>query len=187
MSASAKPMTVDAFLDWEERQPVRYEWDGVQTTAMVGGSRAHSTIKVNLVVELGLRLRDRTSRLFDSDAKLIVDGHVRYPDASISCTPQSDEVYERQGVVEHPVIVFEVLSVGTSTQDRTDKNRGYRATPSIQRYVMLEHDRIAATVFSRSAKVWTGEPLFGPDAALELPEADIAAIPLAGLYRNSGL
>ncbi len=77
-----------------------------------------------------------------------------------------------------------MLSIGTSSQDRTDKNREYRATPSIQRYVMLEQDRIAATVFSRSGDAWTGELLFGPDAVLALPEADIAAIQLADLHED---
>ena len=184
MSASAKPMTVEAFLDWEERQPTRYEWDGMQPTAMVGGSLNHSAIKINLLVALAIRLRGKSCRPFDSDAKVIVDGHVRYPDASITCTPQADETYARQGVVEHPVVVFEVLSTGASSRDRTDKNLEYRATPSIHRYVMLEQDRVAATVFSRSGDAWTGELLFGPDAILSLPEAEIAAIPLAEGYEG---
>ena len=118
---------------------------------------------------------------------MIVDGHVRYPDASVSCTPQADETYARQGIVERPSIVFEVLSVGTSTQDRTDENQEYRATPSIQRYVMLEQDRITATVFPRSSDAWTGELLFGRDVMLVLPEIDVPAISLADLYEGISL
>ena len=176
-----------AFLAWEERQSIRYEWDGVQTTAMVGGSLAHSAIKVNLIAELRNRLRGKPCRPFDSDAKVVVDGHVRYPDASVSCTPQTDDTFARQGIVDRPVVVFEVLSIGTFTADRTDKNQEYRATPSIQRYVMLEQDRIAATVFLRSGAAWTGELLFGPDAALALPELDVDPIALANLYEGVAL
>lgn len=187
MSAAAKPLTLEEFLEWEERQPLRHEWDGVRMTAMVGGSLTHSAIKVNLIAELRDRLRGKPCRPFDSDAKVIVDGHVRYPDASVSCTSQADQTFARQGVVDRPVVVFEVLSIGTSTEDRTDKNQEYRATPSIQRYVMLEQDRVAATVFSRSGTAWTGELLFGPDAALALPELDVEPIALANFYEGVDL
>lgn len=177
-------MTLTEFLNWEEHQPPRYEWDGVQATAMTGGSLSRSSIKVNLIAEVGNRLRGKSCRLFDSHAKIIVDSHVRYPAASITCTQQVEENYARQGVVERPVIVFGVLSDSTATGDRIDKNQEYRATPSIRRYVMLERDRVAATVFSRSGGAWNGELLLGPDAALTLPEADIAEIRLANLHEG---
>ncbi len=63
----------------------------MQPTAMVGGSLVHSAIKVNLIAELRDGLRGKPCRAFDSDAKVIVDGHVRYPDASVSRAPQADE------------------------------------------------------------------------------------------------
>ena len=36
--ALRKPMTLAEFLEWEERQPLRYEFDGVGPVAMAGGS-----------------------------------------------------------------------------------------------------------------------------------------------------
>ena len=33
-----KPMTLEAFLAWEERQELRYEFDGFQPIAMTGGT-----------------------------------------------------------------------------------------------------------------------------------------------------
>jgi len=36
------PTTLAAFLDWERRQELRYEGDGVQPIAMVGGTLGHS-------------------------------------------------------------------------------------------------------------------------------------------------
>jgi len=52
--------------------------------------------------------------------------------------------------------------------------------PFVQRYVMLEQDRIGATVYARSEDVWTHEILI-EDSVLDLPEAG-AARPLAELY-----
>ncbi len=51
--------------------------------------------------------------------------------------------------IEDPVVVFEILSKSTAVTDRVVKNREYRDTPSVVRYVMLEQVRQAATVFER--------------------------------------
>ena len=39
--ALRKPMTLAEFLEWEERQPLRYEFDGVGPVAIAGGT-AHT-------------------------------------------------------------------------------------------------------------------------------------------------
>ncbi len=35
-----RPMSVEEFLAWEERQELRHEFDGIQPVAMVGGTLA---------------------------------------------------------------------------------------------------------------------------------------------------
>ena len=40
-----RPMTRKAFLAWEERQPVRYEFDGAAVRAMTGGSANHARVQ----------------------------------------------------------------------------------------------------------------------------------------------
>lgn len=62
-SVQQRTMSVSEFLAWEERQPIRYEFDGVRAVAMAGGSLAHSTIGVNLTVALGGGLRGNPCRL----------------------------------------------------------------------------------------------------------------------------
>lgn len=37
--ALPKPMTREQFLAWEDRQELRYEFDGFQPLAMTGGNR----------------------------------------------------------------------------------------------------------------------------------------------------
>ena len=60
-------------------------------------------------------------------------------------------------MVHDPVVVFEILSPGTSYKDRIEKNREYRATPSIQRYVILEQSSPAATVYTRAGNDWVAD------------------------------
>ena len=182
MSASLRPpLTLGAFLDWERAQSLRYEFDGARAVAMTGGSVEHSVIATNLVRALEDRLRGSPCRAFRGDLKILVAGRVRYPDAVVTCTP----VPRGSDILPDPVVVFEVISPRTAGTDRIAKNDEYRATPSILRYVMLEQDRIAATVFVRADGDWIGRIVSGP-AEMALPELAIT-LPLADLYRNVDL
>ena len=51
--ALRKPMTLAEFLEWEERQPLRYEFDGVGPVAMTGGTAGHADIQRNLAIAAG--------------------------------------------------------------------------------------------------------------------------------------
>lgn len=141
-----KPMTVEEFLEWERRQELRYEFDGFQAVAVTGGTANHAVIADNLRDGLRQRLKS-PCRAFRSDLKVLVNGRVRYPDAVVTCSP----VPGTADTVPNPVVVFEVLSPCTASVDRVTKNTEYESTSSIQRYVMLEQNQIAATVFYEMA------------------------------------
>ena len=123
-------MTMAEFLDWEQRQPTKHEFDGIGPIAMAGGTLAHAPLQANLAISVGGAL--------------------------------------------------EVLSPSTAGTDRIVKAREYQATPSVQRYVMLEQDRIAATVFARLSDGWSGQVLAAGDT-LAFPELGIS-VPLDDLY-----
>jgi Uma2 family endonuclease len=177
--ALRKPMTLPQFLAWEERQELRYEWDGVRATAMTGGTYAHDTIAMNLARELGTRLRGKPCQPHGRDLKIEVVGHIRYPDAYVSCgTYEGNTKFIRE-----PVVIFEVLSETSVNRDLVVKNQEYRATPSVQRYVVLEQTHAAAIMFSRRDDAWVSEVVAGLDGALHLPEIGIE-LPLADLYER---
>jgi Uma2 family endonuclease len=114
--------------------------------------------------------------------KILVAGRVRYPDAVATCSP----VVLDEDIVPEPLVVFEVLSASTASVDRIAKNEEYRQTPSIWRYVMLEQDRIAATVFAREGGRWTGSVLAGAEAVLAMPEIGVD-LRLGEVVRNLDL
>jgi Uma2 family endonuclease len=177
--ALRKPMTLAEFLEWEERQPLRYEFDGVGPVAMTGGAAGHADIQANLAAALRTRLRGKPCRFYGSDLKFqVADGQVRYPDGMVVCS----SIDRTATVVYDPVVVFEVLSPSTARDDRIVKAREYQATPSVQRYVMLEQDGVSATVYARSGETWTHEILIA-DSVLALPEIGVE-LPLAELYEG---
>ncbi len=148
-------MTIEAFLAWEARQALRHEFDGFGARAMVGGTAAHSLIQSNLVASLVTRLRGKPCQAHGSHMKLRVAERIRYPDAFVVCTPVAPDATW----ISEPVVVFEILSPGSSHQDLVDKNAEYRTTGSIQRYVVLEQTHVGALVFSRKGAEWLAEPL----------------------------
>lgn len=176
--AIRKPMSVAEFLAWEERQELRWEFDGFEPVAMTGGTSAHSAIQVNIALAVGGRLRGKLCRLFNNDLKIMVAGSIRYPDAFVVCSPVPHDAT----VVTDPVVVFEVLSPSTASVDVGAKNQEYRDTPSIQRYVMLMQDRPQATVFARHGCDWIGH-ILSADAILAMPEIGVE-VPLSEFYEG---
>ncbi len=179
--ARLTPMTADEFLAWEAKQELKWEFDGFQPVAMTGGTRAHSVVQRNLLSTLDARLDGRPGQAYGSDLKVQTGPSYRYPDVSVSCTPFPDDAT----IVAEPVVVFEVLSASTAGDDRTIKAAEYKSLPSVQRYVMLEQDRVFATVITRTEGGWD-HALVGPDGMLAMPEIGVE-VPLAALYRGLAL
>lgn len=90
------------------------------------------------------------------------------------------------GIVPEPVAMFEVLSPSTARTDGTLKTEEYRATPSIQHYVLPEQGAVAAHVFTRTAEAWGYELLqkggaIRREARSRLPAIGVS-LPLAMCY-----
>jgi Uma2 family endonuclease len=179
MSVALKAsMTREAFLDWESRQELKYEFDGFQAVAMTGGTVAHAAVQCNLIGLLYNRMRGHRCQVFGSELKIQAWHGIRYPDAFVVCSPIPPGTL----VVTDPVIVFEILSPSTTTVDHIDKNQEYRNTPSIQRYVILEQTTMAATVFRREGDDWAGHLQIG-DTNLDLPEIGMT-LPMTEIYEG---
>ena len=172
------PMTLAEFLAWEERQDLRYEFNGSQPVAMTGGSYAHDKVATNLAVSLTPRLRGSPCVMHGANFKVLTNDGSRYPDALVTC----QEYGNSEKVARDPVVIFEVLSPGTAGTDRIDKVREYTALASMRRYVLLEQHRVAATVLERQGAVWITSVLTD-DAVLSMPEIGIE-LPLAELYEG---
>ena len=175
-AALQQAMTRDAFLRWDERQPVKYEFDGTGPVAMTDVSVNHARIQANIIRALGNRLEGGACDVFGSDLKIAVAESIRYPDILVTCGLLDGQ----DRIVNSPVVVFEILSPSAQGVDCIVKNREYRDTKSIQRYVILEQDQPAATVFSRNGDLWAVEVLTGAET-ISLPEIG-ATLPLPDCY-----
>ena len=173
-------MSVEEFLAWENRQEERWEFDGFEPCAMVGGTVAHNVVVGNLAFGLRQRLQGRC-RVYTESIKLRLADSVRYPDVMVVCTPAANDAL----YVTDPVVIMEVLSSTTARIDRIEKNREYQAAPSILRYILLEQDSIAAEVYAREDQRWLRSTVTG-DGILVMPEIGVE-LPLAEAYAGLGL
>lgn len=176
-------MTRDQFLSWVETQDRRYEFDGFEPVAMVGGTINHSRISRNVLAALSVRLRGTGCEPLGPDAGLATIGDsVRYPDALITCTRKEGTGRLAEGVA----VVFEVISPGDAKIDRIIKVREYLAVPSIHTYVIIEQSSVGLTVLRRQPnQTWQAETLAEEDV-LRLRAPDVA-IPVVELYEDVDL
>ena len=185
-----KPMTVEDFLDWENRQEERWEFDGDAPVAMVGASPRHNRIAGNVEFALRRRLRPPCV-VYRETVRLRLAASLRYPDLMVVCTAVSPQATE----ITDPIVVVEILSPGTFRTDRIQKNREYAAHPSIRRYILLEQEAIAAEVYAheayaqeayaREAGRWVRSTVIG-DGVLAMPEIGVE-MPLAEAYAGLDL
>ena len=180
MSAALQPRppaTLDEFLDWERHQHVRYEWDGVQPVAMVGGTFAHTEIASRLYDFLRPALRGGPYTVVRADLKIFTERgtRARYPDLVVTCAP----IRPGDGAVPDPLLGVEVLSETTTGTDRGAKRAEYAALPSVARYVMLAQEEALALVCDRAG----GFEERVVREALDIPELGVS-VPLASLYEG---
>lgn len=173
-----EPLTIEAFLAWEERQELRHEFDGQRIIAMTGGTSAHSGIMMQLHRTLGNQLAGKPCRPHGSELRLMLENSIRYPDAFVVCAP----VAPTATFVTEPVVIFEIVSKSTVNDDLGLKRLQYQSTPSVQRYVVLQQTHRAAQVFYRTNEGWEAEFVIGA-AVMDMPEIG-CAIPLAEIYEG---
>ena len=150
--------------------------------AMAGAGYEHNTICMNLIVALGTRLRGKPCQPFSSDMKVRVETaagiYFYYPDAMVVCDPAG--MVGGRHWTDRPVVIFEVLSKSTRRVDEGEKQTIYWSIPTLQSYVMIEQDKVQATVRRRGGG---GEVLSGRETLLALPELELE-IPLGELFER---
>jgi Uma2 family endonuclease len=179
MSAVPKPMSLDEFIAWEERQELRYEYDGVAVEAMTGGMLNHGLIQANVIASLHSRLRGGPCRVIGEIVKIRTSTSVRYPDAMVICS----RVDGRATWTTEPTVIFEILSPSTAHKDLGVKNVEYQTLESLRRYVVLHQNVAAAEVFFRDAEGEWAHEFVGAEGLLDMPEIG-AKLPLLACYEG---
>jgi Uma2 family endonuclease len=175
----------EEYLEGERFSDVRHEYVDGTLYAMAGASRDHNIISGNIFADLRSRLRGGPCQPFIPDMKLKVptaSGAFYYPDVMVVCDPKDTAEH----FCEWPSVIFEVISPETKRIDLNEKLLVYRGIASMQTYVILEQDRMAAIVHHRTADGWQTSIVHGDGAILRLPSLNLD-FPLSLVYEGTSL
>ena len=177
-------LSPEEYLTIERNAEFKSEYlDGV-AYAMAGGSERHNLIAANVIIALGVQLRDRPCRVYPSDLKVRVPNSKRffYPDVSVICgeTLFADE---KKDVILNPVLVVEVLSESTEAFDRGKKFSSYQQIESLREYLLVAQDEFVVEHYLRQENGWLYTKANGLDSALALPALN-CRIALSDIYNK---
>jgi Uma2 family endonuclease len=142
-------LTPAEYLDWEEKQNLRYEYLNGEVYAMTGGSVNHGRIAANFIATLIPHLRGGGCRVQTSDVKVQIanSNDYIYPDVSVTCDDRDKTATK---FIAHPCLIIEVLSPSTAAYDRRDKFNLYRCSDSLQDYVFVDTQKIEIDIYSKN-------------------------------------
>lgn len=142
-------LTVEEYLEMEETATVRHEYVGGMVYAMVGATKRHNRIALNIASRLLAAGRGGPCRVYSSDVKLRVEDVFYYPDVMVACGPEDEE--EDPSIEEAPCLVVEVASPSTESIDHREKMLAYRKIPTLQAYLIVAQNE------RRGERYWRGE------------------------------
>ena len=155
MIAISQPhrMSVDAYLEWEPLQELRYEFVDGEVLAMTGGTLPHNDIAINLLTALRPQVRRHGCRINIADAKVsVTPTRYRYPDLVVSCDQRDRDALD---AIRHPKLIVEVLSAGTEALDRGEKFKEFRSLESLEEYVLVSSTEIGVEIYRRGeGRMW---------------------------------
>ncbi|NJM13441.1 MAG: Uma2 family endonuclease [Synechococcaceae cyanobacterium SM1_2_3] len=188
MSAQLKPrwFSVEEYLAFEEASEIKHEYVNGEIYAMTGVSVRHNRISGNLFARLLNHLDGSRCEVFFAEVKLrlkeLNQDIFYYPDLMVCCDPNDRDLYWRS----RPCLIVEVLSNSTARIDRSEKYLTYIQLDSLQGYLLLEQNKIGATLYRRNGGGWQREEFNDPQTALTLPCAELT-VQLAEIYAGTGL
>lgn len=178
-AAAPIPLSLDAFLAWEEEQELRYEFVAGVFRAMTGGTLEHNDTAENVLMLLRERLRGKPCRARGANTKVVTPtGQVLYPDVVVNCSPREP----KRNWIDDPVVVVEVASPSTGKYDTTLKRWAYQEIPALRHMVLMAADVPRAEVATRNPDgSWTSVFMTGEAAMVDL-EALAVTLPMRDIY-----
>jgi len=175
-------MSIEAFEAWAEGQDGRYELVRGRPVMMNQTTWNHSHITTNLVMILGNILdRDLYHMAIGDFGLQTGEDTIRLAD--IMVTPNNKSGKDRR--TEEAVLLIEILSPSTATDDFGDKQREYLALSSLQAYLIVAQDKACAWLWLRGEDGFPEKPdvIEELNGSFTIPALEIS-LTLQAIYRG---
>ncbi len=162
--------TVEDYLAMERSSlDVKHEYVDGKIYAMVGASREHNLIAVNIARELSSQLNRRPCEAYVNDMRVKPQQAKRYyyPDLVVVC---GKPVFEddHNDTLLNPGLLIEILSASTEAYDRGGKFTAYRRIESLREYLLVAQDKPFIEHYLRQGGVWVLTETEGLEDAVRL-------------------
>lgn len=178
-------MSIETFEAWADRQDGRYELVRGRPMMMNQTTRYHSRITTNILASL---LKAVDLSLYDIVAGdfALQTGEDTLRLADIMVTPAEGSGKDRR--TETAVLLVEILSPSTATDDFGDKQREYLALSSLEAYLIVAQDTVCVWAWIRGEGGFPPKPeiIEARDGTIPLPALGLT-LTVEAMYRNVDL
>ena len=162
-----RPMTVEEYIDFEERSEIRHEFIDNQLIPLPGTTDDHNEICFN--IKNALKQIIKNLRVYTESVKVQIASKkdYTYPDVMIAPDPrdQTDKY-----VKQYPSVIFEVISKTSRIEDSVDKFIRYKNIESLQNYILVDSEKAWVEVRSKSPQgEWEANTYQMSDESFPIP------------------
>ncbi len=173
-------VSVEEYLELEERSEIRHEYVGGMLHERHVSNDRHNRIVVNLLVKLADAAEEAPCQVYAVDMRLRIGDVFYYPDVMVACEPpETDNPIWRTD----PCLVVEVLSPTSVSTDQREKLLAYRSVPSVETYLMVHQDIQRVERHFRNEKGEWARADHVRDGYIPIPCPE-TRLTLAGIYRG---
>ena len=182
VAVAEKKYTVEEYFGLEKTSDVRHEYVLGKLIPMPGESKNANKINFNCASKLHELLETRRLEIFQHDVRLIVEAGRIYRYPGLVVAPEADD--EDSHAVTQPVLIIEVVSESTASEDRGPKLREYCSLPTLQHYLIVAQDKMDVEMYSRQESGgWLLEFFLEENAVIKMRALSVN-IPLKDIYRK---
>ncbi len=138
------------YLEAERKAFEKHEYYKGEIFAMSGATFAHNKISINIILDIGSKLKGKKCTPFSSDLKIHIPSNslYTYPDITIICgeIESADESFD---TATNPSVIIEILSASTRDYDKGSKFTLYRDIETLKEYLLVDSTGISVEKFTR--------------------------------------
>jgi len=145
------PMTIEEYIQFEERSEIRHQFIDNQLIHMPGTTDDHNDICYN--IKNALKQIMKSLRIYTESVKTQITSQkdYTYPDVMVAPDPRDQE---NKYIKKYPSVIFEVISKTSRLDDTVDKFIRYKNIESLQNYILVDSEKMLIEV---RTKLETGD------------------------------
>ncbi|HEV2883085.1 MAG TPA: Uma2 family endonuclease [Pyrinomonadaceae bacterium] len=176
-------ITPEEYLALERQAEYKNEYFDGEIFAMVGASRKHNLISVNITATLHTQLKGRPCEVYSSDMRIRIPNAdiYTYADVTVACGEPKFEDAELDTLL-NPDLIVEVLSKSTASYDRRQKFAFYRTIETLTDYILVSQENFHVEHYAKQPDGrWLLSDFRSPDDVVKLDSLR-CALPLKEIY-----